>query len=60
MTGTLGAIDFVHALTVRARFFMMRWRLALTPPLDGVHNMAIDAALLEPARAAAQGVGEIP
>ena len=39
---------------------MMRWRLALTPPLDGIDNMAIDAALLERASAAAEGVGEIP
>lgn len=34
----------------------MRWRLLLTPPLDGVDNMAIDAALMDRARTTAQGV----
>ena len=56
MPATLGANDFIHGLTMRARFFMMRWRLALTPPLGGIDNMAIDAALLERARATAEGV----
>ncbi len=56
MPATLGANDFIRRLTMRARFFMMQWRLALTPPLGGIDNMAIDAALPERARATAGGV----
>jgi lipoate-protein ligase A len=34
----------------------MHWKLLLTPPLDGAHNMALDEALLERARASREAV----
>jgi lipoate-protein ligase A len=34
----------------------MRWRILVTPPLDGVDNMALDHALLDRARSAGEAV----